>query len=140
MKQLVYYYLCLKVLIKAVTGSYIFIVDSNQLPMLVYAVCALLVVSGTVVAIRHFRNKGKPNEIAFFFAAEAIGTLFNILFVSRTTLVETGGMDMIVTGSLLDVILAAAIVVIALKSKTAYINMGKQSFVGRPQEAIGKVR
>ncbi len=140
LKQVIYYYLFLKVLIKAVACGYLFIADSTGLPMFVLGVCAVLVVAGGIVAFRHHKSKTKPNEITLFFIAEIIATVFNLVFLSTTTLMETSIFDMIVTGSLLDVILASVIIVITMKSKTAYINMGKQRFAPQANEAANKIR
>lgn len=139
MKQIIYYYLCLKVLIKAITCGALLVTSSSGLPAVVFGVCIVLVVAGAAVAVRHHSNKTRPNEVSMFFVAEIIGTLFNLVFVSRAALVDTGVMDMLITGSLLDVIVAAAIVVFTMKRRT-YINMGKQSFIAHPSEVSGKIR
>jgi len=140
LKQVIYYYLCLKVLIKAFAGGYLFITDSTGLPPIVFGVCAVLVLAGGTVAFRSFKNKTKLNEIALFFIAEIVATVFNLIFVSQGTLIESGIWDMFVTGSLFDIILAATIVFFTVKRKSAYINMGKQSFAPQSHEVTGKIR
>ncbi len=142
MKQIIYYYLCLKVLLKAAACGYLLIAGAMAMPKIIYILCALLVVAGVVVAVRQFVGRGKPNEMTMFFATEGFVTIFNLAFVSAGTIVETSWLDMLVTGSVLDIILAAVIVFVAIRSKTAYINMGKQRFQQVPQqsEASSKLR
>lgn len=119
MKQLIYYYLCLKVLVKAAVCGYLFVTDSGSLPMAIFGICAALVFSGAIVAVRHFKNKATDAEIGLYFLADALMSVANLVFISQAVMLEGGMLEMIVTGSLLDVIIGVIVFGAAFKSKLA---------------------
>ncbi|MEG2851574.1 MAG: hypothetical protein RR879_01805 [Hydrogenoanaerobacterium sp.] len=126
MKQLVYYFLCLKIVIKAAACGYLFVADSSRLPMITFEICAVIIFVGAVVAVRHFANRTTPNEIALFFTADVITTAFNLFFISQTLMIEAGILEMTVTGSLFDVIVGIVIILAAINGKTAYTSFNRE--------------
>ena len=125
MKQLSYYYLCLKVVFKAIACGYFFVANISGLPMITFALCTMLVLAGTVVAARHYKNKTVFNEIGMFFMADAVIAAFNLVLLSRTVMVETGAFEMIVTGSLFDILVGVGIVAVVLTKRTSYANISR---------------
>lgn len=138
MKQLIYCYLCLKVFIKAITGIFLVATGSSQLPGVVFGVSAIVILTGAVIAMRYTTGRAKTNEIAMFFLGEIIATIFNLAFVSSASLVQTGLLDMVLTGSLLDIIIAAIAVFVLFRGKADYVDRGIQGFSHQSSEVSSK--
>ena len=136
MKKLLYAYLTLMVFIKAVSSGYLFITGSTGLPSIIFGISLVLVVSGAAVVARYLMGKESPNEVALYFSAFAIGTLFNLIFVNREVLADIGMLEMAVTGNLFDVVLAAVVVFICIRQK----NAAKANFAPQTNEAVSKAR
>lgn len=134
MKQLIYGFVSLKVLTKAMICIYFLVTGVSQLPAAVFGVTIALVIAGAVASARYYAGKGTANELIFFFSAELVATIFNLMFVYNMSLLQTGMLDIIVTGSLFDVIIATVVILMVRRVKKD-IDTNRQSFSPQTAEA-----
>lgn len=131
MKKLLGAYVALTLLLKAVSCGYLFITSATDLPVVLFAVSAALVVLGIAVALRQKTGRSIPNEMTLFCSVLALGTLFSLAYVNLEVLSDVGMFEMALTGNLFDVVVAFVAAFVFFKKTPA----AKEGFVPQAKEA-----
>ena len=109
MKKMIGIYLLIYAAVRGICMFLSLRSDSSHLPIVVYAVCGVVIAGSVYVAIVSFIGKGRLRQLSKYFAADILLSIFNIL-VMYFLPVEMLSTDSWVTGNLFTVLVHVVII------------------------------
>ncbi|MDR2908638.1 MAG: hypothetical protein LBU86_01970 [Oscillospiraceae bacterium] len=110
MRTFLYIFLLFTTLLRLGAVIYLQLQPATNLPAPVYAVTAALVLCGVFLAVKRFISGLNLRNFRWFFTAQAAAFAFNIAWVAWTCPLRISPLEMIVTGTFLDVIASGAVI------------------------------
>ena len=104
-------------------------VGTDSLPALVLVLTSLTVLYGVFLLIRRFVFTLHLKHFVQFFAAQSVVFWFNLSLVSRTVLLQISGLEAVVVGSLLDILINVVAIYYCVRS----MRKSKRAAVGDAQ-------
>jgi hypothetical protein len=92
--------------LRLVTMAYLLIMPSNSLSFPVLAVTAVIVVYGMLIIFRRLFLSVRLQSYMWFFIAQAIAFIFNMIYIVRTTPLKLTPYEIIAVGTFLDILVA----------------------------------
>lgn len=110
MKTIFYLLLLSSTVIRLADIVYLQLQPETNLPMLVYAVTAAIVLYGIILLVKRVINNLNLRHYMWFYIIQSVAFGFNIGYVAVTCPLKLSPLEIVVTGTFLDILIAAAVV------------------------------
>ena len=121
--------LYLMMLVTAYKGAalaWICLTDFERLPAAVYVSTGLVVALGLALAVKFLVGSIHSRSLEFFYCADALSVVLNLIFMRLFTRVEVTLLDFLVIGTLMDIVVGATLVVMAARD-SRYVRVRMKS-------------
>lgn len=106
--------------------SYTISTQADRLPAAVYVATGITVAIGLFLLCKRIVFRVKVRQMEFYYAVTAIVAIFNLVFVKYSSRLEATPVDLLVIGTLLDVVVSITLIVLAEKERK-YVKLPVQS-------------
>ena len=116
LKIVLYLILFVTTLVRLVSVILLLVHEGTHLPIAVIVLTSFTVVYGVLLLVRRFILTVHPRHFIHFFVFQSVIFTFNLIFVSRTVPLEIRPLEVLVTGTILDLLIACAAIYYCIKN------------------------
>ena len=116
LKKILYMLLFLTTLLRLASLILLLAGGRTHLPTPVIVLTSITVVYGVLLLLRRFLLSVYPRHFIHFFAFQSAVFLFNLIYVNRTVPLEIRPLEVLVTGTVLDILIGFAAIYYCVKN------------------------
>ena len=116
LKTILYLLLALTTLLRFASLMLVLAGGDTHLPTPVVVLTSVTVVYGVLLLLRRFLLSVHPRHFVHFFAFQSAVFFFNLIYVSRTVPLEIRPLEVLITGTVLDILVGFVAIYYCLKN------------------------
>lgn len=97
--------------------SYTISTQADRLPVPVYVASGICAVLGIILLCKGIIAKTRTREMELYYLATGVAAVFNLIVVKCVSRIEATPVDLLIIGTVLDVVVSATLIILAEKER-----------------------